>query len=96
MIASQQVTQLRSAPRVANPALVLAHRAHHFEGLRDLAIQLDPVGHDDKRPVALHVPEDLLCKEDHRQTLARPLRVPEHAAAPMTGGAPPAEREWPC
>ena len=93
VIAAQQVTQLRSAPRVADPALVLAHRAHGFEGLRDLVIQLDPVGHDDERPVALNVPQDLLCQENHGQALARTLGVPKDAAAPVTGGIePPAGR----
>ena len=87
VIAPQQVTQLRAAPRVADPALGFAHRAHHFEGLRDLVIQLDPVGHDDERPVALDMPQDLLREEDHRQALPRSLGVPKDTATSMAGGA---------
>src|SRR6476646_10566766 len=61
----------------------LAHRPHGLEGLRDLVIQLDPVGHYDERPVPRYPAQDLLGVEHHRQALAGSLGLPEDAASPM-------------
>ena len=50
-----------------------------LESLADLVVQLLAVGHDHKGATAQHPAQHLLRKKHHRQTLARTLRVPEHA-----------------
>src|SRR5574337_931148 len=58
----------------------LADRTAGFEGLGDLVVQLDAIGHDYECPVAGNLPKDLLREEHHGETLARALRLPEYAA----------------
>src|SRR5690606_4791683 len=49
-----------------------------------LVIQVVPVGeHYDRRVLHRGLANDAACVERHRQTLARPLRVPHHAHAPV-------------
>ena len=45
----------------------------------DLSVQIVAVGDDHEREVARLFAEDLAGVEDHREALARTLRVPEHA-----------------
>ena len=82
MIAAQKLTQLRARLRVAD-RLRVAHRAAGGERLGNLFVQLHAVGHDHERPVARHLAQNLLREEDHREALARSLRLPEDAAAPV-------------
>jgi hypothetical protein len=56
------------------------------EGLRDLVVQLDPIGDDDDGPVAGHGAQDLLGVEDHREALAGALGLPEDAGASVILG----------
>ena len=84
VIAAQQLTQVRTAVGVAFVALGLTHRAGGLEGLGDLIVQFHAVGDDDKGPVAGQLAQHLLREEHHRETLAAALRLPEHAAAPVT------------
>ncbi len=84
VIAAQQFSQMRAAGRMALVTLGLAHRARGLEGLGDLVVQFNAVGHDHEGPVAGKFAQHLLGEEHHRETLAAALRLPEHAAAPVT------------
>src|ERR1039457_3123897 len=58
---------------------LLNHRAGRCEVFVYLAVEVFAVGDDEERPVAGDLPQHLLRKEDHGETLARTLRVPEDA-----------------
>ena len=45
----------------------------------DLVVKIFTVGHHQKGKVAAKLTYNLPCKEHHRETLTRTLRVPEHA-----------------
>ena len=45
----------------------------------ELVVELRPIGDHHERPVAGLAPQDLLREEQHREALARALRVPEDA-----------------
>jgi len=47
-----------------------------------LNVQLGAVGDHHERPTTLQQPQHLLREPQHRQALARPLRVPEHTELP--------------
>ena len=53
----------------------------------NLSVQVIAIGHDDKREVARLLAENLANVENHREALARPLRVPEHAELALQGFA---------
>src|SRR2546425_10841280 len=81
MVAAQQFPQVRAAGSMAH--VRIAHRAARGERLGDLVVQFHAVRDDHERPVAFHLAQNLLREEHHRQALAAPLRLPEHAAATM-------------
>ena len=70
-----------AAAGVADLALSLAHRTAGFEGRGDLLVQLHTIRHDDEGPIARHGAQDLLGVEDHGETLAAALRLPEDTTA---------------
>ena len=72
MLAAVGLALLGDGPRVA-------------EVLVDLVVEVVPVGDDEERPVAGHLPQHLLREEDHRKALAAPLRVPEDAQPALVG-----------
>src|SRR5204862_5877907 len=60
-------------------ARVLLDDARSRELLVRLLIEVVAIGDDDEGPVTGHRSQDLLREEDHRDCLARALRVPEDA-----------------
>src|SRR6266478_1166670 len=79
MVAAQQLLQVGAAGCMAH--VRVTHRATGGEGPGNLIVEFNPVGDDDKRPISRHLSQDLLGEENHRETLAAALRLPEHAAA---------------
>src|SRR5919109_3215107 len=72
------------ACRVAFFGVRFADRAAGFEGLGNLFIEFDAIGHDNESPVARNFAQELLRVEHHGQTFPAALRLPEHAAASVT------------
>ena len=79
MILRQQLPEVLAARRLG---LLLGDGATGHELLVDLIVQLVAVGDDDEGPVAGQRAQDLLREEQHRETLAAALGVPEHAEPP--------------
>ena len=73
-----------AAGSVAFVTLGLAHGAGGLERLGDLLVQLHTVGNNHEGPVAGQLAQYLLREEHHRKALTAALRLPEHAAAPVT------------
>ena len=59
-------------------SLGFAQQTAVFKGIADLPVQLVTVGQHHNGGRACKLAPDLLRQKDHRITLARPLRVPEH------------------
>ena len=75
VVFGQQLLQMRAAGRLG---LLLGHSTAGRERLVDLIVQLVPIGDDHEGPVAGQGPQHLLSEEQHREALARALRMPEH------------------
>src|SRR5258708_3224679 len=83
MIANQELAQVSCSFRVTLVAFRFAHRTTCLEGLRDLIIQLGPIGDDDEGPIALELSENLLGEKYHRKALPRTLCLPKYTSSPM-------------
>src|SRR5690606_21647277 len=78
----QQLAQIRTAfgPSRRLPQQLLATR----EGREELIVEVVAIGeYDDGRVLHRRLADDAAGIERHRETLARPLRVPHHAHAPI-------------
>ena len=85
VIAAEEFPKMYAGRGMADIALGFADGAACLEGPRDLVVEFDAVGDDDKRPFAGHLAQDLLREEDHGKALAAALRLLEYAAASVSG-----------
>ena len=70
--------------RILRSAMALRNYPGAGKSLVDLLIQFLPVGNDNKCPVARHLPQDLLGKENHGDGFTASLRMPEHSETAFT------------
>ncbi len=85
LVAAQKLLQMLAALRLHRLAQ-LRQFAAGGEGPGDLAVEFGAVGDDEKGPVARLLAQNLAGEEQHRQALARALRVPEDAEPALVLG----------
>ena len=77
-VSAQFHHQILAAGRNELRCLCFAKQAAIFKGIADLPVQFVPVSQHHNGGRTCKLAPDLLRQKDHRITLARPLRVPEH------------------